>query len=151
LPFYYVAQIHTIASFEPKNKENVTQLLGKAQEFTDLAKAISPKNPEILVQQAMIHTAWVAYDGATYGMTLSSKIVQLYNEAKTIAPINPRVAFCKAEWDMGAAAYFGQDTKPYCKDVERSLELFATFKPDTEFHPNWGEKRAKLALQRCKQ
>ncbi len=149
LPYYYVAQINTIASFGEKDKEKLATQLEKAQEFIDLAKAISPNNPEIMVQQAMTHTAWIAYDGATYGMSLSGKVVALYAKAAQLAPDNPRVIFSKAEWDMGSAAYFGQDTAPYCKDVERSLELFANFKPESDFHPNWGQDRAEMTLKNC--
>lgn len=150
LPYYYVAQINTIISFGEKDKEKLTQQLEKAQEFIDLAKAISPDNPEVLVQQAMTYTAWIAYDGATYGMTLSGKVVALYAKAEQLSPDNPRVVFSKAEWDMGSAAYFGQDTAPYCKDVARSLELFDTFKPESDFHPNWGKDRAQATSENCK-
>lgn len=149
LPPYYVAQINTIISFGEKDEEKLTQQLGKAQEFIDLAKAISPDNPEILVQQAMIHTAWVAFDGATYGPTLSGKNAALYARALELAPDNPRVIFSKAEWDMGSARYFGKDITPYCKDIERAIELFATFKPESQFYPNWGQDRAQMVLENC--
>ncbi|MEO0527331.1 MAG: hypothetical protein AAFZ89_08900 [Bacteroidota bacterium] len=150
LPLYYAAQINTIASFGEKDEEKLKQQLDKAQELLDLAKGISPNNPELLVQQAILYTAWIAFDGATYGMTLSGKVVALYEKALKLDAGNPRVVFSKAEWDMGSAKFFGQDTTPYCKDVERSLELFATFKPETEFHPNWGEDRATEVLKNCK-
>jgi len=149
LPAYYVAQINTVISFGEKDEEKLSKQLGKAQEFIDLAKAVSPNNPEILVQQAMINTAWIAFDGATYGMTLSGKNVALYTKALELAPENPRVVLSKAEWDMGSARYFGKDVTPYCKDVERSLDLFAKFKSESEFHPNWGEERARQVVQQC--
>ncbi len=150
LPYYYVSSINTIASFGEKDKEKLKQQLEKAQEFIDVAKAIAPNNPEILVQQAMIYTAYIAFDGAAYGMTLSGKVAALYAKAAQLAPNNPRVVFSKAEWDMGSAAYFGQDTAPYCKDVERSLELFNTFKAESDFHPNWGKDRAQATSENCK-
>ena len=150
LPAYYGSQVNTVASFGEQDKEKLTQQLEKAQEFVDLAKAISPNNPEILVQQALIHTAWVAYDGATYGMTLSGKVAALYQKASQLAPNNPRVVFSKAEWDMGSAKFFGQDITPYCKDVEHALELFANFKPASAFHPNWGKERAEEIVKNCK-
>lgn len=150
LPYYYVAQINTIISFGEKDEKILKQQLDKAQEYLDIAKAISPDDPEILVQQAMTHTAWIAFDGATYGMTLSSKVAALYAQALQLAPDNPRVVFSKAEWDMGSARYFGQDVSPYCKDVERSLELFANFKAESPFHPNWGADRAKETLKGCR-
>ncbi|AWX43154.1 hypothetical protein HME9304_00141 [Flagellimonas maritima] len=150
LPPYYVAQINTLSSFGEKDLEELSQKLEKAKEYSDLAKAISPDNPELLVQEAMINTAWISYDGATYGMKLSGKNTQLYNKAMGIAPENPRVILSKAEWDMGSARFFGKDTSPYCKDVEKALELFVTFKSEIPFYPKWGKKRAEEVLASCK-
>lgn len=150
LPYYYVSSINTIASFGEKDKEKLTQQLEKAKEYIDLAKAISPNNAEILIQEAMINTAWIAFDGATYGMTLSGKNSALYAQALALAPENPRVVFSKAEWDMGSAKYFGQDITPYCKDVDRALELFDTFEIESDFHPNWGKDRALQVAEECK-
>ncbi|MFX0556678.1 hypothetical protein ACOCEA_07765 [Maribacter sp. CXY002] len=150
LPYYYVAQVNTVMSFDEKDEARLKQQLDKAREFLELAKVISPDNPEILVQEAMMHTAWIIFDGATYGMTLSGKVAALYAKAIKLGPKNPRVVFSKAEWDMGAARYFGQDLAPYCKDVERSLELFANFKPESHFHPNWGVERAMETFEKCK-
>ncbi|GGZ83265.1 hypothetical protein [Algibacter mikhailovii] len=149
LPPYYAAQINITSSFGERDKEKLTQKLNKAQDLINDATAISKDNPEIMVLQALLHTAWVAFDGATYGMTLSPKVVELYTKAAQIDPNNPRVAYCKAEWDMGSAKYFGQDTAPFCKDMERSIELFANFKPETPFHPNWGKERAEQVLESC--
>ena len=150
LPYYYVSQVNTVASFVEKDEEKLSRQLEKAKEFLEVAKAISPDNPELLIQEALINTAWISFDGATYGMTLSSKNVQLYSKALELAPENPRVILSKAEWDMGSARYFGKDTSPYCKDVERALELFATFKSDTPFYPMWGKERAEQVLASCK-
>ncbi|MEM9142005.1 MAG: hypothetical protein AAGA86_03385 [Bacteroidota bacterium] len=150
LPYYYVAQVNTVSAFGVRDKETITLLLEKAKEYADTAGAISPNNPEILVLEAMINTAWISFDGATYGVTLSGKNAALYAQALQLAPNNPRVVFSKAEWDMGSARYFGKDVTPYCEDVERSLELFANFKPETPFHPKWGKERAEATLKQCK-
>lgn len=150
LPPYYAAQINIVSSFGEQDKDKLTAQLIKAQDLLNDAKAISKDNPEIMVLQALCHTAWVAYDGATYGMTLSPKVVEQYTKAAAIAPENPRVVCSKAEWDMGSAKYFGQDTTPYCKDIERSLELFTNFKPESPFHPNWGKDRALQLMESCK-
>lgn len=149
LPYYYVSQINTVISFGEKDEQKLSKQLEKAKEFLDVAKAISPDNPEILIQEALINTAWIAFDGVTYGMTLSQENVQLYQKAMEIAPDNPRVILSKAEWDMGSARYFGKDVTPYCKDVERALELFATFKSETPFYPTWGKERAEEVLKSC--
>ncbi|RLD30046.1 MAG: hypothetical protein DRI75_01445 [Bacteroidetes bacterium] len=149
LPSYYAAQINIVSSFGEKDKEKLTARLGKAQDLLNISKSISKDNPEILVMEALLNTAWVAYDGATYGMTLSPKVSALYAQAEQIAPDNPRVVLNKAEWAMGSARFFGQDTAPFCKDVDRAIELFVNFKPETAFHPKWGKNRAEQILESC--
>lgn len=150
LPYYYVALVNTTASFGEKDEKILAQQLEKAKEFNDIAKNLSPDNPELLVMEAMVNTAWIAFDGATYGMTLSGKNTQLYQQALQLAPNNPRVVLSKAEWDMGSARYFGKDTTPFCKDVERALVLSKTFGNDTPFYPKWGKERALEVAKQCK-
>ncbi len=150
LPPYYAAQVNIVSSFGEKDKEKLTAQLKKAQDLINDATAISKDNPEILVMQALLHTAWVAFDGATYGMTLSPKVMQLYAKAEQLAPKNPRVVYCNAEWNIGSARFFGQDVTPFCKDLERALELFANFKAETPFYPKWGKDRAEMLLKSCK-
>lgn len=150
LPPYYAAQVLITQSFGEKDKGKLDSQLKKAQDLINDATAISKNNPEILVMQAMLHTAYVAYDGATYGMQLSPKVAALYQQAAQIDPTNPRVVLNKAEWDMGSARFFGQDTAPFCKDLQRATELFANFKPETLFHPKWGNDRAEQAVNNCK-
>ncbi len=151
IPYYYASQVNAVSCFGLKDEVLLNQRLEKAKEFVDVAKRLSPDNAELLVQEAVINTAWIAFDGATYGMTLSGKNVQLYQQALALAPDNPRVVFSKADWDMGAARYFGKDTSVYCKDIERSLELFATFESEVPFYPKWGAERAKQVLEQCKE
>ncbi len=150
IPYFYVSIVNTTASFGEKDEEKLTQQLEKAKEFIDIAKRLSPDNPELMIQDALINTAWMAFDGATYGPALSPKNMQLYQKALQLAPENPRVILSKAEWDMGTARYFGKDTTPYCKEVEHALELFATFKSDIPFYPVWGKERAEQVIAECK-
>tara|TARA_R110002012_G_scaffold319389_2_gene539755 strand:+ start:139304 stop:139924 length:621 start_codon:yes stop_codon:yes gene_type:complete len=150
LPSYYIAQINSLKSWEEKDINVLTMQLNKAQKHIDKAKAIEPNNAEILVMQAHVYTNWVAFDGATYGMKYSNLIIELYKWAFKLDPENPRVVYNKAEWDMGTAKFFGNDTKPYCQDFAKAVDLFATFKPASDFHPNWGKERAEQVLADCK-
>ncbi|WP_434036383.1 hypothetical protein [Formosa sp. 4Alg 33] len=150
LPNYYVAQLNSLKSWTEKDATVLKANLDKAQEYLNTAKGISPNNADIMVLQAQIYTNWVAFDGMTFGMKYSSKITELYNKAYALAPENPMVVLGKAEWGMGSAKYFGQDTAPFCKDIAHALELFVNFKPESAFHPKWGEERAKHVLASCK-
>lgn len=150
LPPYYVALIYATRAFGEEDEKVLTEGLNKARDFIDIADAISPDNPEILVVRAMINTAWIAFDGRRYGMTLSPANNQLYQKASELAPNNPRVVFSRADWEMGSARYFGKDTTPYCGEVKRSLRLFEEFSSDIPFYPSWGEPRARRVAAGCK-
>lgn len=150
LPNYYVALVNTTTAFRTKGKDEVTALLTKAQNALDVELIKNENNPELLVMQAMIHTAWIVYDPMTNGQKLSGDVMYILNKAYKIAPENPRVVFQKASFEIGMAQYFGQDTKPMCAQIEKSIELFATFKPETAFHPSWGLDRAQAELKKCK-
>jgi tetratricopeptide (TPR) repeat protein len=150
LPHYYIAQLNSLKSWDLKDETLLKAQLDKAQQHLDLAMKLSENSAELLVMQAQVLTNWVAYDGQTYGMKYSAKIAELYAKAYAIAPNNPRVLLGKAEWDMGSAQFFGQDTSRFCADFEKALELFANFKPETPFHPNWGKDRAEGILKSCK-
>ena len=76
--------------------------------------------------------------------------MELYAKAKAIAPENPRVVFGKAEFEIGGAKWTGKDTKPMCAQIEKAIELFATFKPETPFSPKWGLERALEVQKNCK-
>lgn len=149
LAHYYIAQINSLKSWNETDSKILKAQLDKAQQHLDLATAISADNAEILVLQAQVFTNWVAFDGMTYGRKYSGKISELYQKAMTLQPENPRVVLSNAEWNMGSAKFFGKDIKPYCKDIEKAIELFANFKPETAFAPNWGKEHAEQVLKSC--
>lgn len=146
LPPYYVAQINVIYSFGEKDKSKLSEQLGKAQNFINDATAIFQDNPDLMVLQAQLYTAWIVFDGQQYGMMYSEKASGLYDKALTIEPENPRIIFAKAEWDIGGAKYFGQPVEIPCKNVEYAIELSQTFPDKGEFYPSFNLKRAKKVL-----
>jgi hypothetical protein len=150
LPNYYIAQINSLKSWNEKDEAILKAQLDKAQEHIDTAMTKSEDNAELIIMQAQVLTNWVAYDGMTYGMKYGAKITELYTKALELEPKNPRASFCKAEWEMGSAKYFGKDTAPYCEQIEASIELFDTFKPESDFYPNWGKERAMQSSESCK-
>lgn len=150
LPNYYVAMINIVEAFKPENRVKATSLIEKGQNALNNAKLISPNNAEINVMQALIYTAILVQDPMTNGMKYSPLAMTEYQKALAIDPKNPRAVFGKAEFELGSAKWTGADTKPICAQVANSIELFATFKPETPFHPNWGLDRAQEVLTSCK-
>lgn len=149
LPNYYVALINTLTSFETTDKQKAKSLLEAAQIALDVEMEKESKNAELLVVQGLIYTGWIVVDPMTNGMKYSGYANSIYAKAAKIAADNPRVLFCKAEFEMGSAKYFGQDTTPMCEQIAQSIPLFESFVPETAFHPTWGLERAKEVLADC--
>ena len=150
IPWYYAGYINVMSSFGIKDEAQLNAKLDKASEHLDQAMLLSPKNPEIMIIQALRNTAFIAFDGQKYGMTLSAKNAAIYDKALKLAPNNPRLMLGKAEWDMGAARFFGKSTEPYCKDIAKALEIFKTpEKSEVKFSPSWGQARAEEVLKQC--
>ena len=149
LPPYYAATIEILGSFGIKDEAALTAKLTKAQEFLDAAKSNSENNPEIIITQAFLNLGYIAFDGQKYGMTLSGTNNMLYAKALEIAPNNPRVILGKAEWEMGAARFFGKSTKPYCEAIKKAIKLGKEEKNDEEFYPKFMLERAEGTLKNC--
>lgn len=150
LPNYYIAFIGTINVFGTKDKATATALINRSQQAIDEATLISPNNPEIMVVQAMLYTAILLQDPMNNGQKYGALVTEQYNKALAIDPNNPRAVFSKAEFEIGGAKYWGTDTKPMCAAIAKSIELFANFKPQSQFHPSWGADRAAEKLKECK-
>lgn len=149
LPPYYAATIEIIESFQIKEEATLIAKLNKAQVFLDAANSLSPDNPEILIRQALLHVAYMAFDGQKYGMTMSMKNAALYKKAFELAPENPRVILSKAESDMGAARFFGQSTKPFCENIKKAIELSKKEEITVKFYPKFNVERAEKVLEQC--
>ncbi|MBQ4804232.1 hypothetical protein J8L88_15315 [Aquimarina sp. MMG015] len=150
LPFYYAAQIHIVKTFGTKNAEEVESRLTKAQDYLNQAKTFSKNNAEILIMEAMLNTAYVVYDGAKYGMTHSAKVEELYQKAKIIEPENPRAILYHAEWQMGAAKFWGKDPKAFCSEIEKAILYFDTTSSAIPFYPSWGKDQIARIQENCK-
>lgn len=150
LPNYYVALVNATSAFTETDKTKIDLLLTKAQDALDIELIKDQKNAELYVVQALIYTAWIVADPMTNGMTYSNKVMDTYDKAKSLDPNNPRAVFGEADFYIGGAKWTGIDTKPWCAQVDKAIELFGTFKPETSFSPKWGLDRALETQKNCK-
>lgn len=149
LPNYYIALITTRSAFETRNFNTMSDLLGMAQNSIDIELDKNQNNVELLVMQALIYTAWIAFDPMSYGQKLTPSVNQLYTKAEAIAPNNPRVILGKAQFEMGTAQFFGSETKPICAQIERSIKLFDNFIAESKYGPTWGKNQAITIIKTC--
>lgn len=150
LPPYYAGLIEVISSFSIKDEALLTTKLTRAKVFLDIAASISEDNPEIMISYALLNTAYIAFDGQKYGMTLSGENTAIYKKAQSISPNNPRVILSKAEWDMGSAKFFGKSITPFCEDIDRAIVLFKEEEQTIPFYPYSGLERAEEISANCK-
>jgi hypothetical protein len=150
LPNYYVALVNTTSAFSEKDKSKVDLLLTKAQDALDVELIKDQNNAELYVLQALVYTAWVVQDPMTNAQKYSARIMENYAKAKALDPNNPRAVFGEADYQLGGAKWTGVDTKPLCAQVDKAVELFGTFKPETQFSPKWGLERALETQKSCK-
>ncbi len=149
LPFYYAAQVHIVTTFGIKDAEEIELRLKKAQNFLNEAKTFSKNNAEIMIMEAMLNTAYVAYNPSVYGPALSAKVEELYQKAKALQPKNPRAILYHAEWKMGSAKFWGKDPKAFCPEIEKAILYFEKETHDTPFYPKWGKNQVKRVQQSC--
>lgn len=150
LPNYYVALVNTTSVFTEKDRTKAELLLAKAQDALDVEMIKDQNNSELCVMQALLYTAWVVVDPMTNAPKYSPKVMEEYAKAKSLNPNNPRAVFGEADYQIGGAKWTGVDTKPLCAQVDKAIELFATFKPETPFSPKWGLERAIETQKNCK-
>lgn len=150
LPPYYAGLIEVISSFSIKDEALLTTKLTRAKVFLDIAASISEDNPEIMISYALLNTAYIAFDGQKYGMTLSGENTAIYKKAQSISPNNPRVILSKAEWDMGSARFFGKSITPFCEDIDRAIVLFKEEEQTIPYYPYSGLERAEEISANCK-
>ncbi len=147
---YYVAYTNAVEALNAKNApEKMEKLLQKAQQAQDKANLLQPDNAEVLVVQALINTGWILYNPMVNGQKYSGATEYIYKRAYELAPENPRVVLCSAEFQVGKTRFFGGNIQQYCEAFQKASELFVTFKPESEIHPNWGRERLQKDLENC--
>ncbi len=153
IPVYYTSQVNVIKSFGEKDPAVLKAQLDKALDFLNQAKSLTEEdNPYIKVLEGQYYTAWITFDGMTYGMKYAGKVTTIYNEALALAPENPIVIFGKAQWDAGTAKYFGKPMQPFCADVQKAIELSQNFEPEGAFFPKFSSDRAQEFIDtNCKE
>jgi hypothetical protein len=70
-------------------------------------------------------------------------------KAKAIEPTNPRVYYLEGQSLFGTPTQFGGGKDKAKPLFEKSLALFATYKPASALHPTWGKKQTEQMLAKC--
>lgn len=145
-PYYYAAYAMVMKSFYTKDKNQVDGFCSKADEYLAIAESLSPENSEITTLKSMVLSARMTVDNSRY-MTLGPKSGQLLQQAVQQKPVdNPRALMQLAQSKYYTPPAFGGGKEIGIDVLKKSLAAYDTFKPASEFDPNWGKAYAQQLL-----
>jgi hypothetical protein len=150
LPNYYASMSYLLAGSQQQDKLKMDEFYDKAMVLVDKAADISKENSEILALKAWVTSMKISVDPMTRGQELGMQSGMLTATAMNLDPSNPRPYMLKGIGTMYTPEQFGGGKGKALPILETALEKYKTFKPKNSIMPNWGEDKAREALEECK-
>ena len=146
LPRYWAAYCYTLKSISETDFDKKDAVLEKAERLLADAEKLSPNNDEIEVMKATVAGARLAVDPQNrwqkYGQISETAVAA----AKKINPENPRIKLLEGQSIFYTPEDYGGGKKKAEPLLKEALEKFATFKPASILHPNWGLNTTRFML-----
>ncbi len=150
LPYYHSAYGYIWSGFLSEDKKEMDSLLNQGQQMIDSANKYSPYNSEIFALQGLLYQARVNVDPAANSQKFAQLAVQNYDRARFMNPENPRPYYLIGQVLWRLPEKLGGNKTNACKHFEMAKEKFETFKPKSEFSPNWGKDANLKLMEECK-
>jgi hypothetical protein len=150
LPYYYAALCQVNYGFIKNDASQLDQVADRAEALANKADSLSPKNSEVSTLKAMIATQRMIVNPMQRYMEYSPVIESNLERAKAEDPANPRPYWFKGENLKNTPEQYGGGCAVAKEQLKTAREKFATFKPASELHPNWGLQRTEQLLNECK-
>jgi hypothetical protein len=150
LPFYYAAVAQVWHAFMLADTKQFDPLADKATAFLQKAEELEKNNSEIALVKAMIATVKMSADPMNRYMTYGAMIAEATALSKKLDPTNPRPFMWEAQGVSQTPEQFGGGCANAKPVFEEAAKRFATFKPASALHPNWGKEQNEKAFAACK-
>lgn len=160
LPYYYAALCNVNAGNVAmtaggtvsmgNNSDKTDPLADKAEELLNKAEALSKDNSEIFVVKKMIATLRLMGDPMNRYMTYGPEGTQALETAKKLNPDNPRIYMLEGMDKFYTPEQFGGSKEEAKKLFQEALQKYASFKPESNIHPNWGKNLVDNLLAQMK-
>jgi len=148
-PYYYASLANVFKAFRIQDLDAKDAVLDQAHAALKQAAALSENNVEIVLFEGFINMIKIGVDPATRGQSLSPGIMASFGKAMKMDPDNPRATLFMGQMQMGAAQFFGSGTQVPCGLINRSLELFDSYKTASTIAPAWGRSSALQYQENC--
>jgi hypothetical protein len=148
LPYYYAALTNYYTGWmNPKaDKDKVAE---KSKDLISKAEGIEPDNSEIYCLKQMVAIMQMTVDPMARWQSYGAEARNDIEKAIKADPNNPRIYYLNGQTLMNTPEAYGGGKAVAKKLFEKSLELYKTFKPASDFHPNWGKEEAEKLLAAC--
>lgn len=160
LPYYYAALCTVNAGNMAmtsggsvsmgNNSDKTDPLADKAEALLNKAEALSKDNSEIFIVKKMIATLRLMGDPMNRYMTYGPEGAQDLETAKKLNPDNPRAYVLEGLDKFYTPEQFGGSKEEAKKLFEQALQKYASFKPESSIHPNWGKSLVDNLLTQMK-
>ncbi len=158
LAYYYAAYCNAAAGLMAGNGEDLMAAKAdktdpyadKAEKQIRKAEELMKNNSEIFIVKKMIATLRMMGDPMNRYMTYGPEAQAMLDEAKKLDSNNPRVYLLEAQDKFYTPEQFGGSKDEAKVLFEKSKQLFETFKPETNIHPNWGKGTVTYFLSQYK-
>ena len=150
LPYYYAAYCNVMNAYLVTDKSKSDPLADKADALIVKAATLNGKeNSEIYVIRSMIASAHMMVDPQTrwqqYGQASSAAITK----AKALDPSNPRPVYLEGQTKFYTPESFGGGKAPAKELFTKALQMFDSFKPQSNLDPAWGKMSTQYFLSQC--
>jgi hypothetical protein len=144
---YYAAYCYVIIAFHSKDMEEKDQYLDKAEADLKAAQQIAG-NPtdEILVLKAYIALGRLATDPVNRWQQYGPEFSENLAAAKVLNADNPRIYYLEGANILYTPDEYGGGKTAAKPVLQKALEKFSIFKPESVISPGWGKMEADWML-----
>jgi hypothetical protein len=150
LAYYYAAYCQVNYGFMEQDKSKTDDIADKATALINVADSMMPKNSEISCIKSMIASCHMMVDPMTRWQEYGQASSENMEKAMQQDPTNPRPYMLKGQGLKYTPEQFGGGCKTAKPELQTAVDKFATFKPASELHPNWGKEYTDGLLKECK-
>ncbi len=149
LPYYYAAYATINAAFIKNDPGQMDAIADKADRYIATADSLMPKNSEVALLKAMNATLRLVADPMTRYMEYGQLIEKFTKESIAQDAANPRPHFYTGMSLLNTPKQYGGGCETAKPHLQKAVELYDTFKPVSELHPDWGKDLAGRLLSGC--
>ncbi len=149
LPYYYAAYCRINYGFMQKDPSDNDPIALKAAELIAKADSLEPNNSEVSVLKSMNATLRMIVNPMQRYMEFGTLISKENDNAMAQDPANPRPYMVKGQNLKNTPEQFGGGCMKAKPILQTAAEKFATFKPASDIHPNWGGTYNQKQLDDC--